>query len=444
MERIANRFLKQWSGICTTANTSLLYRSRSNKGLQLTSITLAFMRSQISKASLIKHSTDPLSRALYDHKLKLDEVKTRVWTPTVELETAEHPQAHFHFGGTPVQGKAGLGLIPIKRPVPGTQAHRHSVAQTIAQLHEDERLVRVYDLAMQGSWTTWDKVISLDTSWQNLIYGLPPKLLSFALNACQNTLPTPDLLRIWGKTKLATCKLCSKPSCTLYHILCNCPFSLHSKRYNWRHDSVLRTIEKFIRTRVTDQNAIAPVSSKLPAIKFVPAGAPCSAKSSASRQHLLTPANDWIYLCDYDKSPIMFPPEITATSLRPDNIIWSSSSRTAIIIELTVPSEDAIADAAFRKSNKYASLVADCRLQGWTIHFMSIEVGSRGFVAASVSSCFRKLGLTNPVIKAATSTISRTALRCSYALYLARNNPSWKPLDLLTEIVAPQKFGTHT
>jgi hypothetical protein len=129
----------------------------------------------------------------------------------------------------------------------------------------------------------------------------------------------------------------------------------------------------------------------------------------------------------------MFPADIIATSLRPDGVIWSLVSKTAIVIELTVPSEDAIADAAFRKSNKYSSLVAECRLQGWTVHLMTVEVGARGFVAFSVRQCFKKLGLINAAVKTALTAVSKTALRCSYALYLARNNHAWKPLNLLLE-----------
>src|SRR6188508_1282023 len=113
--------------------------------------------------------------------------------------------------------------------------------------------------------------MALDTSWNNLIYHLPPKLLSFALNATQLTLPTPDRLRVWNFTSSSMCRLCSHPNSTLFHILCNCPFSIKNKRYDWRHDSVLRTIARVICARIKDQNSKEP-RPRTHEIKFVPEG----------------------------------------------------------------------------------------------------------------------------------------------------------------------------
>lgn len=36
---------------------------------------------------------------------------------------------------------------------------------------------------------------------------------------------------------------------------------------------------------------------------------------------------------------LQFPTEITSTSLRPDIVIWSSSSKAVILVELTIPWE---------------------------------------------------------------------------------------------------------
>ena len=130
----------------------------------------------------------------------------------------------------------------------------------------------------------------------------------------------------------------------------------------------------------------------------------------------------------------MFPPVIVATSLRPDMVIWSETTKTVVIMELTVPSEDNVADAAFRKTSKYQDLIASCTLNGWKVRFHTIEVGCRGFVAFSFRTCLRLLGCTNPTIKLASSRVSKTALRCSYALYLARDNASWQPIKLLSDL----------
>ena len=161
---------------------------------------------------------------------------------------------------------------------------------------------------------------------------------------------------------------------------------------------------------------------------FVRAGTKPVSRSHKQPTSVLSCANDWQFQCDYKDNPVIFPPVITATSLRPDLVIWSEAAKTVVIMELTVPSEDNVADAAFRKTDKYQSLVADCSLNNWKVVFQTVEVGCRGF-------SFRKylllLGCPNSTIKLASSRASRTALRCSYAIYLARNNPSWQPLQLL-------------
>jgi hypothetical protein len=107
--------------------------------------------------------------------------------------------------------------------------------------------------------------------------------------------------------------------------------------------------------------------------------------------------------------------------------------KRVILIELTVPSEDNIADAAFRKKDKYSGLADACRLATWDTHVWTIEVGVRGFVAGSLRKCLKWLDVPNPTISHTQSAASKTSLRCSYSIYLARNLPEWKPLELLTD-----------
>jgi len=148
---------------------------------------------------------------------------------------------------------------------------------------------------------------------------------------------------------------------------------------------------------------------------------------------LLTCAKDWQCLVDYSNQPVIFPPTITATDKRPDIVIWSVTAKKAILIELTVPNEDNIVDAEFRKKNKYGDLVEACRTASWETHLLTVEVGARGFVAGSFRKCLKFLDVSNPTISRTISAASKTALRCSYSLFLARNLPLWKPLDLLVD-----------
>ena len=103
------------------------------------------------------------------------------------------------------------------------------------------------------------------------------------------------------------------------------------------------------------------------------------------------------------------------------------------MVELTVPNEDKIVDAQFRKTTKYEKLVEECRSATWEAYLLTVEVGVRGFVAGSFRQCLKMLDVPNSVISRTASAVSRTALRCSYSIYLARNLPAWKPLELLSD-----------
>src|SRR4051812_34590104 len=46
---------------------------------------------------------------------------------------------------------------------------------------------------------------------------------------------------------------------------------------------------------------------------------------------------------------LVFPPAICSTALRPDAVLWSSLSRTVILLELTCPAEEGIEAAQIRK-----------------------------------------------------------------------------------------------
>jgi len=46
--------------------------------------------------------------------------------------------------------------------------------------------------------------------------------------------------------------------CTIHHILVNCPFALDQARYTWRHDSVLKNIERALEQGLQDFNHRKP------------------------------------------------------------------------------------------------------------------------------------------------------------------------------------------
>ena len=211
---------------------------------------------------------------------------------------------------------------------------------------------------MQGCWLQWaEHTVPFDLSWKNLIYGPGTHLLKWILNASVNWVKTPDLLRLWGKCAGANCPLnCGSTQCTLHHILSGCKIALSDGRYRWRHDSVLNCIYLPIKDRVAQVNRILRPKSIPPISEsFVKAG-----KTQVYRRRQraceLDGATDWVCLVDLEQK-LIFPPEILCTSLRPDLVIWSRSLRKVIIIELTCPAEEGIANATQRNGPATANFV---------------------------------------------------------------------------------------
>ena len=137
-------------------------------------------------------------------------------------------------------------------------------------------------------------------------------------------------------------------------------------------------------------------------------------------------------MMDEEHKQIVFPPESTETAKRPDIPIFSTKTKTVIIIELTVPMEENLSNAYARKKCKYQDLVADCENRGWSPYYFPIEVGSRGFCNTSVSKCLASLGIPKGKRKTITDTAAKIALRASYVIWLSRNSKAFRQMELQT------------
>ena len=146
---------------------------------------------------------------------------------------------------------------------------------------------------------------------------------------------------------------------------------------------------------------------------------------------LLVSASDWKIQIDYTKQPVPFPVHICVTEQRPDIVIFSDSLRTVILIELTCPAEENIADARLRKSVKYTPLKKQIMDNEWKCHLWTIEVGVRGLVAGSVRRCLRKLGFKNSDIRSLMRNVSVCVSRCSFAIYKSLRVTEWKWTSLV-------------
>lgn len=281
--------------------------------------------------------------------------------------------------------------------------------------------------------------MNTDLSWRRLLQDLGDADLRFTLQTITNTAPTPDNLRRWGNSVIdSACCLCGRP-CTLRHVLSACSVALQQGRFTWRHDNVLRVLQRHL-LEFWSRLKREPRAMRAPFIRLVPEGAKVPVPLPPARrtrrplpyQDALRCALDWDFLFDLGPGSV-FPPEIAATLQRPDIVIFSRSLRQVILVELTVPLEDRVSAAHERKKDRYAPLLATCESNGWHASHFPIEVGCRGFVAFSLTRCLRDLGFPGYWAKRVRNECSRVAMRSSYILYLRRSIREWSSSPLVCQ-----------
>ena len=119
------------------------------------------------------------------------------------------------------------------------------------------------------------------------------------------------------------------------------------------------------------------------------------------------------------------PIAVSATNLRPDIIIVSGKTKQMGIVELTVPSEERIEISGEIKRNKYEKIVNEGRQNGWRVRCWAVEVGCRGFPAASMSSFLKDIGYPGGQRKHIIERISKTTENASRTLWRASHFKRW-------------------
>ena len=120
-----------------------------------------------------------------------------------------------------------------------------------------------------------------------------------------------------------------------------------------------------------------------------------------------------------------FPPNICATSERPDIVVWSPRARSVILLELTCCAEEGVRAAQLRKEVRYHKLVENTRTLNWNADLLTIEVGARGLIGDSTFRAFVKLGFPPNVATQLCKSLSIVVARCSYGVYLAHKSQVW-------------------
>ena len=205
--------------------------------------------------------------------------------------------------------------------------------------------------------------------------------MRFVLNAAVDTLAHNANLHLWGKKETDACPLCGERQ-TLIHVLNNCRVALDLHRYNPRHDSVLNILADTIKEKL-----------------------PTSIHFSADLDS------------DYN-----FPQHITPTDLRLDIVWWDDEKKVLRILEITIPFETTLNDAAERKETRYEELVQSAQQAGYTIALITIEVGARGVPHMTGFQMLKhELLLTKIEFSLLLYQVSRKAIEGSFRTWGSRN-----------------------
>ena len=156
-------------------------------------------------------------------------------------------------------------------------------------------------------------------------------------------------------------------------------------------------------------------------ISFVKAGEKPQQRPSLAGG-LLATARDWQLKADLGKQ-LKFPETIVVTTLRPDLVLMSESTRQVVLLELTVPWEDRMEEAFERKRAKYDELAGECRHNGWKTRCNPIEVGCRGFAGQSLCRALKMLGIRGLHSREAIRNITDAAEKASRWLWIKRGDP---------------------
>ena len=110
---------------------------------------------------------------------------------------------------------------------------------------------------------------------------------------------------------------------------------------------------------------------------------------------------------------------------RPDIVVYSDSLKTVYLIELTCGDESNFESQRARKESRYEQLMADICAAGWTAQLFTVEVGCRGLYHHTLPHLFNFFNIPRHRKKKALDEVAVIALRCSYTIWLSRDNRIW-------------------
>ena len=215
--------------------------------------------------------------------------------------------------------------------------YRRLISDLVREFDENAYQAKSVQLHLHSYWTKWCDFLKNNLPWKILL-AMPSSLLAFSLGSTFDTLPSPSNLKRWRLITESSCFICGKSICTSAHILGASKIVLHQGRFSFRHDEVLCqlvvTLKHFL-------SSCKPNKSDVNFINFVREG---KIRKTASRNgfyDILHSASDWNLKFDLD-GMLVVPGFITISTLCPDILLFSVSTKKVIIIELTCPCQENI------------------------------------------------------------------------------------------------------
>ena len=110
----------------------------------------------------------------------------------------------------------------------------------------------------------------------------------------------------------------------------------------------------------------------------------------------------------------------------PDIILTSESIKQIIIIELAVPVEDRFEISSELKRTRYEDdIVIAAKKKGWSTVIWTVEVGSRGFPAPSMTKLVKEIGFQGRKKKEILKKMSVAAEEASMQIWKSSFFKSW-------------------
>lgn len=120
-----------------------------------------------------------------------------------------------------------------------------------------------------------------------------------------------------------------------------------------------------------------------------------------------------------------YPAVIAEAGVRPDVVVISENSKTAVLVELTVPFETNMDQSHEFKIAKYEDLRDVLQRKGYKTYMFAVEVGARGFAGSSAYDLLKRLGLSGQKRAKFLKQMAEAAERASYWIWLKRSEASF-------------------